>query len=280
MALLVINAAYSFDGTFNTVENYHFYSNPFKDLSEKIGQFPLPLPRYYVMGLDMVMTHDELGHRAFLNGEVKTDGWFYYFIEAALLKSQIAFLILLIVYFYFSYKKISQFNSVFIWLPAITFLVFASMSKIDIGVKYILPVYLLSCILVGGIVNIKFRDEKSSERMVYFIIVILAIITLTSLFAWPNYISYFNELVGSNDYKYLADSNIDWGQDSYFITKYMAHNPDVVLNPGCKMTKGKIIVTVNSFDGILADEHCYDWLRNHEPIGVVGGSGLIFNISS
>lgn len=60
----------------------------------------------------------------------------------------------------------------------------------------------------------------------------------------------------------------------------MAHNPDAALNPGCKMTKGKIIVAVNSFVGILADEHCYDWLRNHEPIGVVGGSGLVFNISS
>jgi hypothetical protein len=38
---------------------------------------------------------------------------------------------------------------------------------------------------------------------------------IESLSIWPNYLAFFNQLVGGprNGYKYLVDSSLDWGQD-------------------------------------------------------------------
>ena len=39
-------------------------------------------------------------------------------------------------------------------------------------------------------------------------------LTLSSLAAFPFYLSYYNELIGiKNGYRYIVDSNYDWGQD-------------------------------------------------------------------
>jgi hypothetical protein len=36
-----------------------------------------------------------------------------------------------------------------------------------------------------------------------------------TVYRWPNYIAYFNQLIGgpANGYKHLVDSSLDWGQD-------------------------------------------------------------------
>jgi len=45
-----------------------------------------------------------------------------------------------------------------------------------------------------------------------------------SLSNYPHYLAYCNEFIGGpeNGYKYLSDSNIDWGQDLKGLEKYMA----------------------------------------------------------
>ncbi len=42
----------------------------------------------------------------------------------------------------------------------------------------------------------------------------------------PHYLAYFNELVGGpeNGYKFLVDSNLDWGQDLKGLKKWMDKN--------------------------------------------------------
>lgn len=43
-----------------------------------------------------------------------------------------------------------------------------------------------------------------------------------TILAYPTYLSYFNEFIGNNDnaYKYLVDSNTDWGQDLNRLAKW------------------------------------------------------------
>ena len=43
----------------------------------------------------------------------------------------------------------------------------------------------------------------------------------------PHYLSYFNELTGgpSNGYLFLADSNLDWGQDLKGLKQYIDQHP-------------------------------------------------------
>ena len=44
-----------------------------------------------------------------------------------------------------------------------------------------------------------------------------------SLSNWPNYLAYFNQVVGShsNAYRHLVDSSLDWGQDLPRIKRWL-----------------------------------------------------------
>jgi hypothetical protein len=68
------------------------------------------------------------------------------------------------------------------------------------------------------------------------LLVISAILWLigTNLLIHPHYLSYFNELIGGpgRGHLYLADSNIDWGQDLKRLAKYAKNHPDEIIKLG------------------------------------------------
>jgi hypothetical protein len=94
-------------------------------------------------------------------------------------------------------------------------------------------------------------------------------------------LSYFNEVIGGrkNMYKYLADSNVDWGQNEYLLMRYLAARPRerISVNPPGPVT-GKVIVNVNRLVG-LEDDTSYEWLRaSYEPVDQLGYSWLIYQV--
>jgi hypothetical protein len=64
---------------------------------------------------------------------------------------------------------------------------------------------------------------KTRQRWKIGVWVLCGWLSLTALFAYPFYIPYFNELVGGpkNGYKYLIDSNFDWGQDAKRLKQFL-----------------------------------------------------------
>ena len=56
--------------------------------------------------------------------------------------------------------------------------------------------------------------------------VLLIFYISSTLRIYPNFLVYFNELVGgpSNGPRYLVDSNIDWGQDILKLKHYLEKN--------------------------------------------------------
>jgi len=98
---------------------------------------------------------------------------------------------------------------------------------------------------------------------------------------YPYNLSYFNEIVWNRPqaYKYLADSNIDWGQSQNELREYIAEHPSAVYRPG-KIQSGQIIVSVNDLVGITTDPGQYAWLRsNFEPDDTIAYTYLVYNIS-
>ena len=97
---------------------------------------------------------------------------------------------------------------------------------------------------------------------------------------YPHYLAHFNEAVGGprNGYRYLVDSNLDWGQDDDLALAVARDSPEPMhVNPGCDRVSGLILVSATRFQGIFEkDVPCYDWLRALEPIGTVGYSYLQF----
>ena len=97
---------------------------------------------------------------------------------------------------------------------------------IHIGIRHILPVYVLFSPSVG----FAFSELIASRKKIFYslagLIILWWIIDLG--LNGPNKISYFSEISGGwkNGYKHLADSNIDWGQEFKYLTSYLDRHPD------------------------------------------------------
>ena len=167
------------------------------------------------------------------------------------------------------------------------FFLTASLSNLQLGLRYILPIYPLVFIVASrGLVSI------SPKRVLIYIL--LAWYVLSSLLIWPDYLSYFNEFVGGprNGYKYLRDSNIDWGQDLPALSRYMTSN-DIekvklfyfgTADPAQydiqyeQLSGEEMKVPLNDVYAIsLHRIDAVEWTRNNEPEAVVGGSIFVYD---
>jgi tetratricopeptide (TPR) repeat protein len=100
------------------------------------------------------------------------------------------------------------------------YLVIALTVGMNIGVRHILVVYVFLYVLIGGAA---WALIQKSRKWAYAVGVFLLIHVASSVLAFPNYIPYSNELWGgpSQTYKYLTDSNSDWGQQLKSIKQYL-----------------------------------------------------------
>lgn len=149
-------------------------------------------------------------HPQFLLGQFSRTGWPHYYFVAFLLKTPLAALILFVMALVGAVRRRSFVLYASLLFVAMFFAV-SMTSKIALGIRYILPVYpfFYTAIAVG------LARVVTDRRRAVATGVLVAWHCLSSLIAYPSYLSYFNELIGSprNADKFLIDSNLDWGQD-------------------------------------------------------------------
>lgn len=99
----------------------------------------------------------------------------------------------------------------FLAVPPSIWLLFATTGGLDVGVRHLLPIYPFLCVLIAGAV---FALARRWRNWAYVAGVLLFCHVLSSMRAFPDYLSYSNEFWGGpdNTYKYLSDSNNDWAQ--------------------------------------------------------------------
>ena len=105
------------------------------------------------------------------------------------------------------------------WLTSIT-------GNLNIGVRHVLPVFPFTFILVSWILVSALKQiEKHAFKKAGVLMTgaLLCWYIFSSLSSYPHYLSYFNELAGGTDngYKYVVDSNYDWGQDLKRLKKWV-----------------------------------------------------------
>jgi hypothetical protein len=155
-------------------------------------------------------------------GEFSTTGWWYYFSIAFLIKTPVAAILLLIasVLYLFVADKEDSGKAMYMILPALLVFIAVSLQKVNIGLRHVLPVYPFIFTLIGFVPNIRTRSLKAAKAVFYAACLwyLYAAISI-----YPHQLAYFNEFIGgpANGYKYLVDSNLDWGQDLPGLKKYM-----------------------------------------------------------
>jgi hypothetical protein len=181
--------------------------------------FSLPAPRFFA-GMHDIFTHVQTGHPAFLLGESRTTGWWYYYPVALLVKTPIAFLILCALGIYVSLRKRASPEYLFPLAYCAGILLPAMDSRIDIGIRHIEPIYLgLSIVAALGLQQLL---EWSRERILYGITALALVLWMVVSVAidHPDYIAYFNGFAGKHPENILVDSNYDWGQDLKLLARH------------------------------------------------------------
>ena len=207
----------------------------------------------------MAFQRSQGGNTGYFMGEVSSSGWWYYFPLVFLIKEPIPSLILifislilLIKILFFKRKPIFESKNhlpslhQFLMLSfVILYWAYSVHSPLNIGIRHILPtvpfIYILSagCLKQWIKPSIKifpknlflkefvmgFRKKKFHFKLLLLFVLLIWYLAET-IYIFPHFIAYFNQFAGGpkNGYKYVVDSNLDWGQDLKRLKNYVEKN--------------------------------------------------------
>jgi hypothetical protein len=289
-AILIINLGFLFNRTFTRFGDYQFRSAPFIALQKNalLQQIPIPTPYPYLEGLDWMIDTEQSGNRygnLYLLGQLsKPKGFIGYYFIAALLKvpiaSQIIMALSFVVYFAVRVRRRTFLkNEVFLLIPVVFFTIYFNFFfNTQIGIRYYLVIFPLLYVFSGSLF-VGWRDFPALKKTLSVALAAYLVVS-TSLY-FPYYIPYFNEIVWdkTQTYKYLSDSNLDWGQGQIYLDEYLSAHPDAVYSPD-HVQSGTLVVSGSDLVGILEDPNRYAWLReNFEPVDTVAYTYFIYQIS-
>ena len=301
----------------------------------------------YLHGLLMVIQRAAGGNTAYFFGEVTNTGWWLYFPVAYLLKEPLGFHILTLIALIFAIYRIwsthdksttaalEWMRDNFILTASIVFVAIywwqSVKSPLNIGVRHIIPTFPFVYLLVSReiikwtqtysfadpqnirewLVTLYEKYIKAAPKYIFLTLILLWMAT-SALFTFPNYISYYNDLIGGpeNGYKYIVDSNYDWGQDLKRLSKFVEANsidkirldyfgggsPEYYLGGKYEQwwsakdfpaSGGWYAVSSNNLMGgqgkpvrgyKIKPEDSYSWLRGIEPVARAGYSIFIYKL--
>lgn len=178
---------------------------PFADLRENIEV----IRRWYTRGAELPQ---------FLLGEFSNKGWRHYYLVALLLKTTIPAILLVIFGVVALARRLrGNFATLVLFLFVAVFLGVASAGDLDLGLRYVLPIY--PFLYAGTVIALAHAAQALQTRSRQIALGVVAALVVwhgaENAVAYPSYISYFNELIGGNQNadKFLIDSNLDWGTD-------------------------------------------------------------------
>ncbi len=297
----------------------------------------------YFLGLLMVVQRSTGGNTTFFLGEVSAAGWRSYFPIVYFLKETLAWWILTLIAILMigTQVKSSEFKAksiadwirnhfdefaMIIWL--VIYWTTSIKSNLNIGVRHLLPTFPFAILLVSGQISklIKKVHEKAGQLNRATFVSVIVPTAVAILLSWhfyenakvfPYYLSYFNQIAGgpAGGYRYVVDSNLDWGQDLLRLSRWVEANDIKRIevdyfgwaDPAYYLKDRFIWLTSTKYknaadflkrsdsDGWLAvsatflqgsqgtpDDHnnvnYNNWLKAFEPITIIGNSIFVYNI--
>ena len=189
-------------------------------LLETVARYHL-LPESYVYGLADVRIMSDY-YTSYLFGKIYPHGIWFYFPAAFAIKSTLPLLFLLgLTVWMIATGRLRCWREVlFLTIPPAVHLAVAMSAGMNIGLRHILPMYPFLYALAGGAAA-KLMENGRKWISAVAALVLFQVITTTRVF--PAYMAYANELWGgsSRTYKYLSDSNVDWGQQLKSTKTYL-----------------------------------------------------------
>jgi len=257
------------------------------------------IPDSYRTGWRMLLDEDTAGRPAYLFGMISQKGWWYYFPFAFLVKAPTGFVALTLLGLVLLLLKRPKlpFEMIVLAVAALVYWAFCLNSHIDLGIRHLLPAYVVM-IPLFSVIALRYAPK-------WLVIALTAILLIESLSIYPHYLAFFNWPSGgaSNGPRYLVDSNIDWGQDTkklkawldarnihqvcrvYFGVAVFAHYGIGELPlPGTDEIQERAnldciaAASVTALYGPFFPVGKYRWLRERAPIAKIGYSIYMYDL--
>ncbi len=194
-------------------------------------------------------------------------------------------------------------------------------SSLNIGVRHLLPIYPFAILLVSGQIAKMVKRAKEnfnfkSKALIFTVFFLLSWYVVENIKVYPLYLTYFNQVAGgpSGGYRYVTDSNLDWGQDLIRFSDWVKKNniPKIELDYfgwadqsyylgsrfewlwSKKYLNAEDFKAKNKSDGWLAVSVTYLqesegpqeypqypnylWLKSYQPVTIIGHSIFVYNI--
>jgi tetratricopeptide (TPR) repeat protein len=247
---------------------------------------------------------------AYLDGEVSSKGWPEYFLVAFLVKTPATMILFFLTGIVLMVRRrgTSLLDTAFIALPIIIFMGFAAASRINIGLRHILPVYPFVILIAAVGAREVLAWYKPIGRYVFA--TLMAAWMAMFVLVYPDLLTFFNLPAGgpSKGLNYLADSNLDWGQDlkslklwldeknidrinlAYFGTAdpsyydiECTHLPGAPFFASESVTRpdlpGYVAISATILSGVYLEPPWrlfYRGFLNQEPVAVIGNSIRVY----
>jgi len=338
ISLDVLNAGYLFDRSLQPLKEFEFTSellsghrqpagtgNRFKD--SWLGALPVPVPAAYLVGFDLQRRDFESGALiSYLRGELRQGGWWYYYLYGLLIKVPLGTGLILLCCIRSksapganrslrnesippdspaSKERCPQ-HSTSEWLlllvPSLCLFVFvSSQTGFSRYVRYVLPVLPFLWVTLGAAWG---NGSTGWRRGMAGLGLLMSL--GASLAAYPHSLSFFNLLAGgpSRGHWHLLDSNVDWGQDLYFLHDWIRQHPQAtpltlacagVMDPQLLGIPGRPLsdssigrdgapvpgwyaVSVNHLHGYDQAPPLCTWFLEKTPVARAGNSIFIYHV--
>ena len=263
----------------------------------------LRLPAHpYLEGIWFLFLHTWDGHRSYLLGRISEEGSVWYFPVAVAVKTPVAVLALLLVAavaLAVSAKRVPRSTWLLALFPAAYFAICLN-GRLNLGLRHLLPVYPFLYLWIGWAVAVAVAGRWKRPAMMLLVLA-GTMQTAEIARASPHYTAFFNAPAGGpeNGYRYLLDSNLDWGQDLKKLKKWMDRQrlEKVCLSyfgmadpyyygiadswlpgPDSAVPDCVAAVSLTHLYDVYFETPRHQWLRKRKPMTTIGHSIWIFDL--
>jgi hypothetical protein len=234
----VIHAAYDFRGALRPVGSFEFHSRALTGLDGPgfaagnrfsdswLGKIPAPLPEAYIQGIDIQKADLEAQRDSYLFGVWQDHGWWYYYLVGIPLKEPVALwglVALAIVGAVLGLQWRMRWREFVLLAPGVLLLVFvSSQTGFSHHLRYVLPFYPCMYLFVSRCMAVDSQKIRIAGTVCCLWYAGSSAINL------PHSHAFFSEAVGGagEGWRYLSDSNLDWGQDLLLLRDWAQENTD------------------------------------------------------
>ena len=271
-----------------------------------LGSFqmtPMPAGSYFGSVLE-ARNHDRTGHLAYLWGETRRFGWWYYFPALATYKVPLGYVaVMSLGLLSFAWRRPSW-REAALWAAAGCWVALLLGTHVNIGWRHAMVPYALLLIAATRCMATPRPRWEKVGRAAAVVAFVAAGASAVEAARWhPNYLPYFNRPL-DRPYLLVSDSNVDWGQTTRQAGRWIearraalaepiyfrAFGADAavshfvkgvtILRPRDPLpTAGTLVISPVYVAGPYEPTDRFAPLRSAEPAAVIAGTMLVYDLS-